>query len=347
MIPKDLERLARRFASFPEAGLSTPSPLYEVLSHSVSADPDLLRIAAQAPPGQPVPNLLLAAVHYLILRGAPGDLRYYYPSFEPDRLREGSPVTAFRDFCLSNRDRIVRLLETRRVQTNVIRRCSYLYAVFAEISRRACGPLALIEIGSSAGLQLLWDRYAYLYGENATAIGEPGSSVVVQSEIRGEWIPEVPERPPEVAYRVGTDINVLRLEDADDRLWLQSLIWPEHAERVEELEHAVEIWGQHPQRIVEGDGIELLPDLAREAPDDGLLCVFHTHVANQFSAEQKDLLLANLGKIARSRDVYHVYNNLFDIRLHVDHLAGCLSHEILRLEVDGHGRWFRWNVSKH
>ena len=33
--------------------------------------------------------------------------------------------------------------------------------------------------------------------------------------------------------------------------------------------------------VPEGDGTELLPDIVKSIPEEAVICVFHTHVANQ------------------------------------------------------------------
>ena len=69
------------------------SQLYARLSAGVLEDPELLALAATAPAGQPPPNLLFAAVHYLLLRGASHPLARLYPSLNGGRdLGEDTPL---------------------------------------------------------------------------------------------------------------------------------------------------------------------------------------------------------------------------------------------------------------
>ena len=100
--------------------------MYEELCRGIAGDPELLRIAAHAPVTQPPPNLLFAAVHYLLLRGAQHPLRDYYPALRARAVRGGGSLLfrEFRDFCLARRSEIEALVASRATQTNVVRRCT-------------------------------------------------------------------------------------------------------------------------------------------------------------------------------------------------------------------------------
>ncbi|TMV18951.1 DUF2332 family protein [Paenibacillus thermoaerophilus] len=75
---------------------------------------------------------------------------------------------------------------------------------------------------------------------------------------------------------------------------------------------------------------------------DGVKCVFHTHVANQIPDQDKYELMTRIRKLGEARDVFHLYNNMWDPHLHLDYdLDGSEYRETLA-ETDGHGRWFRW-----
>lgn len=172
------------------------SPLYAFLSLRIAEDAELLDLAARCAPGQPPPNMLFAAAHELLLRGEPHPLAGYYPTVGGSRAADEAAFAAFRDLCLGRRPVVEELLATRRTQTNETRRCAYLLPAFAEVATLAGGrPLALIELGPSAGLNLNWDRYAYDYGDGLLR-GDPASPVRVTTELRGPLRPPLPARPP-------------------------------------------------------------------------------------------------------------------------------------------------------
>lgn len=335
------EELAVRFQTFAERECKDSSPLYEYLSRHVACDTAILTICQQARDGQPVPNLLFGAVHYLLLKGVEHPLARYYPSVTADAAPFDESFPAFQDFCRVYEPELVELLTTRLVQTNEVRRCTYLYPVFGMIHQAEQRPLALLEIGTSAGLQLLFDQYAYDYGTGET-FGNPASRLRLTSTIEGEHVPPLARTAPPIAERIGLDLNTVDLTDDDERLWLKALIWTEHRERLELFEQAARYVAEHPLELIEGDGIQLLEPCAERIPTAHILCIFHTHVANQLPLALKKELLHVVEQIGQMRDVYHLYNNVQDRYLHLDlYRDGALQEQTIA-ETDGHGRWFKW-----
>ena len=342
----DRKALADAFRRFAEIECRGSSPLYEQLSQAIAADDDMLSLAAHASRGQPAPNLLFAAAQFLLFQGQPSELVRFYPNLAATVERADQAFPAFREFCQQNQARMIHLLETRRVQTNEVRRCSYLLLAFSVVDRIAKGrPLALIEIGCSAGLNLMWDHYGYRYGQLGR-FGESGSPVQLTCELRGGKLPPSPDRLPKVAYRTGIDINPLDVNDSDDVLWLRALVWPEHAERARLLDNAVEIAKQNPPRLVAGDGIDLLPDLLEELTGDLAVCVFHTHTLNQVSPAARGKLSERLSENAHSKDhLFHVSGEWLGRPYPMLELTaweqGRRSHHILA-NCDPHGGWIEW-----
>ena len=164
----------------------------------------LLALALECRAGQPIPNLLFAAVKRVVQDRPDGALARHY-----EQAAEGAPPAAhlpcaFSQFCAEHRDRIIALARGRNVQTNEVGRCSYLMPAFGIVARATGRPLALIDIGAGAGLNLLWDEFDYRYS-NGSACGTGMSPVQIDCEIRGP-MPDIPERFPEVADRVGIDL---------------------------------------------------------------------------------------------------------------------------------------------
>ncbi len=127
----DPDRVRAHFHNFgkyqaPENG----SPLYQELSFGVLADPEMLGLAARCSPSQMPPNLLFAAVHYLLLRGAQHPLRDFYPDVVVNEKEPRQPskdtYALFREFVWEHASTVIELLETRLVQTNVVRRTTCL-----------------------------------------------------------------------------------------------------------------------------------------------------------------------------------------------------------------------------
>ena len=302
---EDRERLARTFRRFAEAeAVPQGSPVYERLCEVVATDDVLLDIAAEASPGQPVPNLLFGAVHALLDTHREDPLAAYYPSCGGHRPPDDGLGSAFRAFVLAHRPEVEELLHTRLVQTNEVRRSAVLLPVFATVAEDAGGaPLALIEIGASAGLNLLFDRYAYRYHRGAETVraGAEGSPLVLECESRDVELPV--QRTPAVASRLGLELNALDVRSDADVRWLRSLVWPEHETRRHVLEAAIAVAREEPPEVRTSDVFEVLPDAIASAPTDARVLVFATFVLNQFSEPMRDRLKALLLDASRRREV--------------------------------------------
>jgi hypothetical protein len=333
----DLSGVARAFEQF-AADCRDSSPLYERLSLEIARDEDMLAFAAHTPQRQPVPNLLFAAVRFLLFKARGADLN-------GRRDCELESIGAFRKYCFANKSEIVGLLSTRRVQTNEVRRCAYLLPAFARaVAGRDSCPLAMIELGTSAGLLLNWDRYGYQYGENTIA-GSSDSAVQLVCECRTDPS-AIPLVFPEVASKVGVDVNVLDMDVSDDRLWLASLIWPEHSDRARLLAAAIEVQRRYPVRLLNDEALALLPQLLSEVVDGSVPCVFHTAVLNQFSREDRERLAGMLDAHGANRDLVWISAELGGRPLTVDvvltsWVSGTRSQELVA-HAHPHGRWLEW-----
>ncbi|MBE7121347.1 DUF2332 domain-containing protein [Bacillus cereus] len=338
------EQIANLFRNFSVNECKGSSVLYEYLSIKISEDGEVLTLASYAQPGQPVPNLLLGTVHYLLLKGKEHSLKKYYQSLvENADTNFENAFYQFKDFCRVYREEIISLLQTKLVQTNEVRRCAYLYPSFCYIFNKVNKPLALIEIGTSAGLQLFWDQYRYSYGTEEV-YGNRQSNVHLQSEIKGEKKPSFFKKSPPVMERIGLDLHVNDLNDEEDYLWLRALIWPEHKERLELFDQAATLVKEKPVRLIEGDGVALLPAIANQIREDAVICIFHTHVANQIPDNIKHELERQIKEIGAKRDVFHLYNNMWDRDLHIDYYIHGNEYCETVGETEGHGRWFSWKL---
>jgi hypothetical protein len=336
--------LARWFRNFAVRECAGSSDLYEHLSLQIAEDVNLLQLASHARTGQPIPNLLLGSVHYLLLSGKEHSLKNYYKSITNTPEKADEAFAPFKEFCMTYQEEIIVLLQQKIVQTNEVRRCGYLYPAFCYIHEKTKKPLSFIEIGTSAGLQLIWDKYAYSYGTNEV-FGNQESDVHIHAEVIGENQPQLLQESPLVAARIGLDLHINDVKKDHDSLWLRSLIWPEHTERVVLFDQAVQRLRKEEVTLIEGDGITLLPEVVKLVPADSTLCIYHTHVANQMPLEVKNLLLEKVKEIGKDGEVFHLYNNIHDTKLRLDSIVNGVESSELVAETDGHGRWFKWELA--
>ena len=193
--------LARHFRSFSRA-VAADSPLYAQLTELVAESPELLALAARSP--EQTPMVFMAAVHDELLRDPAHALAAYYPTVGGDGPGPGL-AEAFTSFCADRAEALAATLAIRRTQTNEVARCGALLPAFAAVADGR--PLALIEIGASAGLNLLWDHYAYDYGDPTA--GVPSSPLTIGCELVGPHVP--PLDPPPVAWRAGVDLSLIHI----------------------------------------------------------------------------------------------------------------------------------------
>jgi hypothetical protein len=350
----DIDQVRGYFRNFgekqaPENG----SPLYEALSLGVLGDPEMLELAARCPPIQPSANLLFGAVHQLLLAGDPHPLRDFYPDVVSGEREPRAPgeetYRLFREFVHAHLDFVVEVLETRRVQTNVVRRTTCLVPLFATVAEEGGGrPLALIEVGASAGLNLHWDRYLHRYelpSGGTFEWGDPASRVQLSTRVRDSA--PLPAIPPEllVAWRVGLDLNPVDVADPESMLWLRALIFPEHLERHGTIEAAARVALEHPTRLVAGDAVEQLPDLMRSAPEDASLCLYASMVLNQLPREARAALWERVAEVSRARRVWFLsMEGTAEGWTHLRILDFAEGRRTERHVADAHahGRWLEW-----
>jgi hypothetical protein len=216
----------------------------------------------------------------------------------------GDPVPAFRAFCLDHRDALIDLVSAGLVQTNEPRRCTFLLPAFATVAHLAGGkPLALIEVGASAGFNLLFDRYGYDYGAGRSA-GDPDAPIRFTCELRGQVLPPIHVGMPQVAARVGIDLNPIHAADSQATLWLHALVWPEHPERAALLRQVLVLAQREPPTLIAGDALAVLPQVVAAAPADAALCVFHTATLAHFPLEARDRFRVLMAELARQRDLF-------------------------------------------
>ena len=319
------------------------SPLYERLATGTAEDPELLSLAAQARKGERVANLLFAAVRFLLLKGTPHPLASFY---KDNSAPLGDPYPDFRSFCLEHAATITEIISTRTVQTNEVRRSALLLPAFVFVSRQAPGrPLHLLEIGAAAGLNLLWDRYGYDYGDGLRS-GDANSPVRIDCSLRGRFTPPVPAALPEVARRIGVDLFPIDADDRQETLWLRSLIWPGDRERASLLENALAVARREKPEIIAGDGVGLLPELLAEVPREAALCV--VRVFTNLSPEARKQFNATLAHYGAQRDLWFVSNRRgardSECGLALVSYRNGVRSEARLANCENHGRWIEWLV---
>lgn len=286
---------ALRYRAFAEVEARGLSDCYEGWAAGVAADPATIGLIDRLPADKRQPNLVFSAARF---HGA-----------------EAGGYPGFRAWLAENWAVVEQTCRTHATQTNEPGRCAVLLPALGALP----GPLALIEVGASAGLCLLPDRYSYRYhpadggsdgaGDGAARRLDPAdgpSPVLLECAVTG-MVP-VPRRLPRVVWRAGIDLNPLDVTDPADVAWLEALIWPEHDDRRTRLRAAVLVARQAPPRLVRGDLNERVEALVAEAPADATVVVFHTAVLAYLDEAGRDRFAATMARLRAERGVRWLAN---------------------------------------
>jgi hypothetical protein len=185
-----LERIAQRYRAFAIDEARGVSEAYEALALGIATAPEILDFIASVPSDRRQPNLFLAAVRSVC--GVPEN------------------TTHLQLLLWQEHERIRSVMLSRTTQTNEPARCSVLLPVLARLPQ----PLALLEVGASAGLCLLPDRYGYDYGERRIEPSIKGAPVF---HCAASGAVSLPEEVPQVVWRLGLDLSPIDLSCSRDK----------------------------------------------------------------------------------------------------------------------------------
>jgi hypothetical protein len=287
-----LDDLAELWRWFADGIMSGYCPLYDEIARSVADDRELLALQHSARPHAHMPPMLLASAHYLVLDGIDHPLAEVYAG------RSSEPVAPlFRDLCLAHSRALLQVLNTRTVQTNEVGRSALLGPGLSWAARGE--PVQLVDVGCSAGLNMLCDRYRLDYGDHGVS-GPDGSPVRIDCQVVS-GSPPISSLLPPIDGRVGIDLDPPDLTDPDDTRWLLACVWPGTG-RFQRAAHAIELGRTDPPPVVRGDAVEMLPEvLAGVGP--GRLVVLNSWSFAYFPVEDRQVYVDVLADVGRSRPV--------------------------------------------
>lgn len=263
--------VAERYARFARDEAPGRSDLYAEWAAGVVADFEVTAVLGRIPATHRQPPLVFAVTRML-----------------------GAPEGSYRDWAawlLAHADDVVAECSARSLQTNEPLRCAALLPALSGID----GPIALLEVGASAGLCLYPDRYSYRYcGGPDLDPADGASGVVLESAISGG----PPLRMPDVVWRAGIDLVPLDAADADDRRFLVSMVWPGEEGRAARIAAALEIAAADPPLLVRGDATEpgVLDALVARAPTDATLVITTPGVLPHIPRAGREYLIANIAR---------------------------------------------------
>jgi hypothetical protein len=301
------------------------SPAWARVARQVASTPSIAYLLDTLPPVARQPNLFFGALKFL---GGPLDAGATLPEWVADHWT-----------------RIERIATTRFTQTNEVGRCAVIAPVLASLPQ----PIALIEVGMSAGLGLFPDLYGYRWTLDDGNVITAGTSpeVIIECRVSGTGLPLA---LPEVAWRAGIDRNPLDPADHDDAAWLRALVWPGEEARESRLGAALRTVAGRDALRVAGDITEALPGVVAAAPRGATVVVVHSATLAYLPRDARERHLALLTELG----VHWVSNEGFKV---VPAVRAALPegfeddprpYFVLALDgvplarVGSHGQWLEW-----
>jgi hypothetical protein len=265
------------------------------------------------------PLRLLGALHYLVLAGQ--------ASWDD----VGGALETHAAF-------LRRFTAEQDVQTNEVQRAWALLPGFLTLVDHR--PLDLLELGPSAGLNLVWDRYSYRYATGRWGTGE----LELSGDDRASPPADLIARRVEVARRRGIDLNPVDATTEHGARLLQAFVWADQAERLDRLRRAIETLRSDPPELLRGDYVESLPGLLADRTPGAQLVVFQTASTMYLPEGSLRRMHDALGRAARDEPLVFLTTgrapNDDGFSLELERYPGGRTE---RLGVfDFHGAWLEW-----
>jgi hypothetical protein len=245
---------------------------------------------ARAWPGDPVADALAlrmaAALHALALaESAPALVLCYPPSVATMEQLRSAVLGAVRE-----RQGAIRAFLSSPPQTNEVGRSGVLVAGFLQIVKETGLPLRLLEIGASAGLNAVWDRYHYQFG--VAEWGDPQSAVRIAPHWEGP--PPPLGIPVRVIERLACDMAPIELEEPAQRLRLRAYVWADQRERLSRLESAIALARAYGPRIDRADAADWVRARLGEPAKASATVLYHSIMWQYLPAETQADIRASL-----------------------------------------------------
>lgn len=316
------------------------SPLFSSLCRAAADDDAVSALTARCPDLHQAPMILMAAVHGLLLNGHAGDpLGAYFGTIAQEPLGPSEAWPEFRRFIAAHQDAIAEILATKGLIKTDLRRSACLRPLIVEAARRlGTNKVHLVDIGCSAGLNLLVDGWQIAYGGHS--VGPSESAVRVTTDVRGNLPPLAPM--PEIVSRTGIDLNLPDLSSEEDRTWVLAHTFPEEPEMLTACRAAIEALMRHPPHLIRGDGIALLDDAIGRLDPAHPVIVMHSMTTIQFSDAMRHAFNAALERCAGARRLARISMEMVGpgASLCVSGRSISRPDTVGRADIDG--RWMQW-----
>ena len=356
--PWNDSELARRFDAQARTAYAR-APLNAALASIIARRPALHGLLGHAPDTQQLPVLLLAAIHFLVLDEPEHPLAGWYPNITehphaPDDRRLADTLESFVE---ERSAAVLDIVGSRHVQTNEVGRCSLLLPAFRLVADEF-GEIAHLDVGASAGLNLLLPSFSYRY-DGGEPIGPDDSTVKLMCDTRGDSPVDLSSMTvPAISSRCGIDARPIDITDPGEARWLEACCWPDQADRFQRLRAAIDIARQQPPELLMGDAVDSVTTTVERMATRAHPVVSTTWALNYLAAERRSAFVAALDRARTTIDLSWVFAESpaltpelpHDQDLKDDHLTELTlvtwrdgERTIRHLaETHPHGYWIHW-----
>jgi hypothetical protein len=278
-----------------------PDGLYRTLMFAMAEDweaggvvADICQEWADAPGSAVVQLRLMAGIQRLVLSQAEPQLARYYPNLGGT----ASPAEAWQDVepVLRRHAGELRAALAIAPQTNEPGRAvPLLVGLFDAVRRSGLSTIRLLELGASAGLNLLVDRF-FVAGDG-WSYGPPSSPLRCEAAVIGPLTPV----PFTVLDRRGCDLSPIDASTAEGRLRLTSFVWPHDLHRHKRLRAALEIAASQPVPVDQAPASSWLASMLDAGSPDAVLTVVWHSITRQYWPPAEIAATARVLDAARER----------------------------------------------
>lgn len=281
------------------------SPLYAALCPLLAENHTALSMYADVPGTQRRPNLLLAALHYSVLRDHTHRFARWFKTVDGSKPADDPELkNALSSFVTERFDELKELVSKGATQTNEVGRSALVLPALATLGAEQSKPVAIVEIGTSAGLNLRPDSYSITYSNadgTTTTVG-PTVHIATDSSQSPSALPFAAIEALRLGLPIGVDLNPLDPTDEFQARWLCALIWPDDTERFLRLRSALNHAANNPIAIVQGDAVETVCAHIISVPAEEYPAVVTTWVLTYLTEPQRRAFSEELNRAAQTRD---------------------------------------------
>ena len=233
-----------------------------------------------------MPLRLLGGLHYLVLSG-----RASWDDVPGALAAEAAFLRSF--------------VGEQRVQTNEVQRSWVLAPLFLRVAQRAgAAELDLVELGPSAGLNLVWERYRCIYRDGVR--GPLDAALELVGEERSAVPAELLGLEVRVGRRLGIERSPVDVTTEEGARLLTSFVWADQPERIERLRAAIAELRRDPPELVRANFLDVLPEALAERRPEALTVVFQTAVLGYVGDDGRSRVRSTLEAAGKSRPLAFV-----------------------------------------